>query len=883
MNTTRAVWRATLAVAALCVALAAPAQVPNPNCPPDIICPEWSARYDASALYDHAFDIAVSSDGARVYVTGASTSTAGGQDFATVAYDAATGAQLWVARYDGPSHATDVAAAVVVSADGNRVFVTGWSATPSGKSDYVTIAYRATDGGEIWNSTHATPQDSQAKALVLSGDGQRLYVTGWSALAIHSTIAVPDYDYGTVAYDTATGQELWRARYQGPAAFWDTAYAIVAGAVTQPDGSRREQVFVTGRSNGQSTANNHADYLTAAYDGLTGAAVWSTRYNGPGNDRDVAYGVGVSPDGTSVFVTGESIGSGTSSDYATLSYDSLSGAQRWVTRYERPDLDLSLGLAVSPGGDRVAVTGFSVNPVAGVGVPPIRDAATIVYNAETGAEVWAARHSEPDGAAASQLQFSRDGRHLYVAGLENGNVVAVGGGPVGGQVGHAPALTIAYDAVAGTEVWATHYNGPGGDEGNSAIEVSSDGAHVFVAGGGQSQAADFATISYPTGQLIPAVADLAVAKTHAGDFFRGQEGATYTITATNVGAGTTSGVVTVADSLPSGLTATAISGPGWTCDLSPLTCSRSDVLAAGGSHPAITVTVNVDADAPATVTNTVSISGGGQSNTSNDTAADPTMITAPPPALAALTPAEVCQGAAPFVMTIEGSDFVDGAVAQIDGAGRPTTFGDSAHLQASFSADDTADAGAAVIRVVNPDGKVSNALTLTIATDTTGPAVTPPPAFTTMQSLCIGGSGGASGATVPGLANYLDAGNATDGCTAPTRLAPQVDGSDADDSTVFRAGTTLVTFRFVDGTGNIGGATSTVTVRLYGDLNLDDATSAEDLVIFANYLAQNVSPGTPPFASPLSTADVNADGKVDIVDLVMEANYLVANIECLGR
>ena len=41
------------------------------------------------------------------------------------------------------------------------------------------------------------------------------------------------------------------------------------------------------------------------------------------------------------------------------------------------------------------------------------------------------------------------------------------------------------------------------------------------------------------------------------------------------------------------LTATAIVGDDWTCDLPTLTCTRVDVLPIGSSYPQITVTVNV--------------------------------------------------------------------------------------------------------------------------------------------------------------------------------------------------------------------------------------------------------------------------------------------------
>ena len=130
---------------------------------------------------------------------------------------------------------------------------------------------------------------------------------------------------------------------------------------------------------------------------------------------------------------------------------------------------------------------------------------------------------------------------------------------------------------------------------------------------------------------INGVSDLAVAKTHTGNFAQGQTGAIYTLTVTNSGTASTSGTVTVIDTLPPGLTATAASGTGWTCTLNApaagqVQCTRSDVLVNGSSYPAITLTVNVALDAAPSVTNTVTVSGGGQTNTANDNATDPTNL-----------------------------------------------------------------------------------------------------------------------------------------------------------------------------------------------------------------------------------------------------------------
>src|SRR5262249_48921624 len=108
------------------------------------------------------------------------------------------------------------------------------------------------------------------------------------------------------------------------------------------------------------------------------------------------------------------------------------------------------------------------------------------------------------------------------------------------------------------------------------------------------------------------------------------------------GNGTSTGTVTVSDALPAGLTATALSGSGWSCTLSPLACTRSDALASGGSYPDITLTVDVAAAAAASVTNSANVVGGGDVNTSNNTATDITTIaaimdTVPPSAPGALT------------------------------------------------------------------------------------------------------------------------------------------------------------------------------------------------------------------------------------------------------
>ena len=86
-----------------------------------------------------ALAMAVAPGGRRVYVTGYGWSGRGtGQDYATAAYDAATGRRLWARLYNGSTHAgrnlTDDAYSVAVSPGGRTVFVTGESPGKIGRA-----------------------------------------------------------------------------------------------------------------------------------------------------------------------------------------------------------------------------------------------------------------------------------------------------------------------------------------------------------------------------------------------------------------------------------------------------------------------------------------------------------------------------------------------------------------------------------------------------------------------------------------------------------------------------------------------------------------------------------------------------------------------------
>src|SRR6202021_4123013 len=92
---------------------------------------------------------AVSSNGSTVFVTGYPTTASGAADDTPVAYNSVTGAQRWAKSYGGPG-VDDRAVSVAVSPNGKAVFVTGFSSRAASGVDYDTIAYNATTGARLW-------------------------------------------------------------------------------------------------------------------------------------------------------------------------------------------------------------------------------------------------------------------------------------------------------------------------------------------------------------------------------------------------------------------------------------------------------------------------------------------------------------------------------------------------------------------------------------------------------------------------------------------------------------------------------------------------------------------------------------------------------------
>src|SRR3989339_282803 len=329
---------------------------------------------------------------------------------------------------------------------------------------------------ESWAKRYNGPGSGADKsnAIAVDSDGN-VYVTGSSPSAGFGT-----EDYYTIKYDPA-GVQLWAHRYNGSGSSSDIAYAITVDT----SGS----AIVTGGSIGSGT---NYDYLTIKYS-PTGDTLWTRRYNGPKNSKDIAYSIALDDSGNifitvdsdgNIYVTGVSDGGSSGSsephfDYATIKYNSA-GLTQWIRRYNYANGKDEGVMVKADNLGNIFVTGFST------GVTSFADYATINYSSD-GDTTWISRYNGPDSDddMASALTVDNLG-NVFVTGKSDGGI----------STGFDYA-TIKYNSL-GDSVWVKRYNGDASaNDGGSAIALDKSG-NVFVTGSSTNvtTAFDYTTIKY---------------------------------------------------------------------------------------------------------------------------------------------------------------------------------------------------------------------------------------------------------------------------------------------------------------------------------------------------------------------------------------------------
>ena len=403
---------------------------------------------------DNAHDVAVDPSG-NIYVTGWIEFSSGNQDYYTIKYSP-EGDTLWTRRYGGAANQGDYGYAIAVDDAGN-VYVTGQSVQSGSLFDLVTIKYN-TNGDELWLNAWSGPTNYSSYGYSVAVDvSGNVYVTGFTSDGLTSG------EFITIKYNES-GSEQWAKLYKGPGISIDYGNCIAADDAGNS--------YVAGWSGG---VNNLHDMTTIKYN-PDGDTLWVRRYNGSADDNDYAYWLALDPSGN-VFVTGQSVETGSDNDITTIKY-SNDGDMLWIQHFNGSLNGYDAGQAVAVDADGNAyVTGNSTGSGGLNGI-------TIKYS-PSGDLLWSESFSGPGSGGDVLLTIALDdSANAYVSGFVSS--------------GSASDIATVKYSTDGNLEWSQLYNGSGNSyDGSYAIAVDNNYSVILAAySTGSGTGYDYTTIKY---------------------------------------------------------------------------------------------------------------------------------------------------------------------------------------------------------------------------------------------------------------------------------------------------------------------------------------------------------------------------------------------------
>ena len=245
--------------------------------------------------------------------------------------------QWWVSRYSSPTTGSqDTSSAITTDLTGN-VYVAGWANGFNTGTDIILLKYNSVTGDTAWVRQYSSPGINEDKALAITTDNLgSVYITGYSFQ--------PTRDIITIKFD-ASGTQMWVSTYNGANNGGDYGFSIEVDATGN--------VYVAGRSD----EANLQHFTTIKYNS-SGIQQWVSVYSGAlSQSFDQAQDLAIDNNGD-VYVTGftTDLQNFHTSDYLTLKYNS-NGALQWAKRYNGTGNDEDVAVRIIAANNAVYVTG----------------------------------------------------------------------------------------------------------------------------------------------------------------------------------------------------------------------------------------------------------------------------------------------------------------------------------------------------------------------------------------------------------------------------------------------------------------------------------------------------------------------------------------------
>jgi uncharacterized delta-60 repeat protein len=346
----------------------------------------------------------------------------------------------WVYTFNGHGDFNDQFTCSATDLNGN-IIVAGSSVNPNSDRDYLVCKYNS-NGTLIWKNTLNGLGSGTDEITAIATDAQNnIYVTGFSKGYNTST------DFLTVKYNS-NGDTIWTRAYDFVLEY-DQANSIAI--------DNAGNIFVTGQSDSDPSANINDDYLTLKYD-PSGSLLWSKRFNGIGNAIDRAVKI-VVDNAANCYITGRS-NNGTDDDFVTIKYTSA-GVQSWIKYDDRGGWDRASAMAIDAA-NNIYITGKSQNNAN-------YDFWTLKYNSN-GSLIYQQAFDFVDDDNPNAITVDNNG-NCYVTGASDSDPTALQ---------NFDFLTIAYNTT-GALTWQKRYNGTANND-DVAYSIIVNSNAVIVCG-----------------------------------------------------------------------------------------------------------------------------------------------------------------------------------------------------------------------------------------------------------------------------------------------------------------------------------------------------------------------------------------------------------------